>query len=72
LFVPSNADTSLFLYNKSGITMFVLVYVDGIIVTSSCDHAISALFPDLNEKFTFKDSCDLHYFLGIEIKKGTE
>jgi histone deacetylase 1/2 len=34
-FRPSQADTSLFLYNKSGITIFVLIYVDDIIVTSS-------------------------------------
>jgi hypothetical protein len=56
------------LVHSPGITMFVLVYVDDIIVTSSLDYAISALFPDLNGKFTIKDSCDLHYFLGIEVK----
>ena len=44
-FTPSKADTSLFLFNKSGITMFLLIYVDDIIVTSSSDAAISALIP---------------------------
>ena len=34
-FRPSTADTSLFLYNKSGVTIFILIYVDDIIVTSS-------------------------------------
>lgn len=34
-FAPSKADTSLFLYKKGNITMFVLVYVDDIIVASS-------------------------------------
>jgi histone deacetylase 1/2 len=38
-FIPSKADTSLFIYSKSGINMFVLIYVDDIIVTSSSDHA---------------------------------
>jgi hypothetical protein len=34
-FRPSKADTSLFYYNKGKHTMFVLVYVDDIIVASS-------------------------------------
>jgi histone deacetylase 1/2 len=32
-FAPSKADTSLILYDKLGLTMFILIYVDGIIVT---------------------------------------
>ncbi|KAK1647181.1 hypothetical protein QYE76_064986 [Lolium multiflorum] len=54
-FIPSEADTSLFLYNKSGVTIFVLIYVDDIIVTSSSDRAISALLQDLNAHFAIKD-----------------
>jgi hypothetical protein len=34
-FRSSKADTSLFIYEKHGVTMFLLVYVDDIIVTSS-------------------------------------
>jgi histone deacetylase 1/2 len=68
-FTPSRADTSLFLYKKSGIVIFVLIYVDDIIVTSSSDDAISILLRSLNENFAIKDLGDLHYFLGIEVKK---
>jgi histone deacetylase 1/2 len=68
-FVPSKADTSLFLFHKSGITIFVLVYVDDIIVTSSSDYAVSALLQDLNKNFAIKDLGELHFFLGIEVKK---
>ena len=45
-FIPSKADTSLFLYNRSGIIIFLLVYVDDIIVTSSSNEAITALLHD--------------------------
>lgn len=38
-FVPSKADTSLFYYNKGGHSLFVLVYVDDIIVASSSQEA---------------------------------
>jgi hypothetical protein len=63
-FIPSKADTSLFLYHKSDITIFLLIYVDDIIVTSSSDHAIVALLRDLNDDFAIKDLGSLHYFLG--------
>lgn len=67
-FIPSKADTSMFLYNREGITIYVLVYVDDLIVTSSSDQAISALLRDLNDNFAIKDLGDLHFFLGIEVK----
>ncbi|KAK1607568.1 hypothetical protein QYE76_031241 [Lolium multiflorum] len=67
-FLPSKADTSLFLYGKSGIIIFVLVYVDDIIVTSSSDAAISVPLKSLMANFAIKDLGDLHYFLGLEVK----
>jgi histone deacetylase 1/2 len=60
-FVPSKGDTSFFLYRKAHIMIFVLIYVDDIIVTSSSDQAISALLHDLNDDFALKDLGDLHY-----------
>jgi histone deacetylase 1/2 len=49
--------------------MFVLVYVDDIIVASSSQQATDALLADLQAEFALKDLGDLHYFLGIEVKK---
>jgi hypothetical protein len=49
--------------------IFVLIYVNDIIVTSSSDKAICALLHDLNDDFALKDLEDLYYFLGIEVKK---
>ena len=68
-FRPSRADTSLFFYRKGKITIFMLVYVDDIIVASSSQDAIKALLEDLRRDFSLKDLGDLHYFLGIEVKK---
>jgi histone deacetylase 1/2 len=68
-FIPSKGDTSLFLYAKSGITVYILIYVDDIIVTSSSDQAISALLHNLSSEFALKDLGDLHYFLGLEVHK---
>jgi histone deacetylase 1/2 len=49
--------------------MFVLVYVDDIIVASSSPEATKALLKDLEKEFALKDLGDLHYFLVIEVKK---
>jgi len=68
----SKADTSLFIYNKGNVTMFILVYVDDIIVASSAENATAALLQDLREEFALKDLGDLHYFLGIEVSKVRE
>jgi histone deacetylase 1/2 len=68
-FKPSRADISLFYYNKGSLTMFLLIYVDDIIVVSSCQEATQALLRKLLEELAFKDLGDLHYFLGIEVKK---
>lgn len=65
----SKADTSLFYLNKGDINMFVLVYVDDIIVASSSERATTALLQDLKEEFALKDLGELHYFLGIEVRK---
>jgi histone deacetylase 1/2 len=61
-FITSMADTSLFLFDKSGITKYILIYVDDIIVTSSSDQAITALLQHLSSEFALKDLGDLHYF----------
>jgi hypothetical protein len=34
-FRASKTDTSLFFYNKGGVTIFMLIYVDDIVVASS-------------------------------------
>jgi len=71
-FQSSKADTSLFYYNRGKHTMFVLVYVDDIIVASSSQEATNALLRDLEKEFALKDLDYLHYFLGIEVKRDSQ
>jgi hypothetical protein len=68
-FTSSKADISLFIYKKGATTIYLLVYVDDIIVTSSCLAAIDALLSDLKAEFPLKDLGHLHYFLGIEVNR---
>jgi len=52
--------------------MFILVYVDDIIVASSSQEATKCLLRDLEKEFALKDLGDLHYFLGIEVKRTVD
>jgi hypothetical protein len=49
--------------------MFILVYVNDIIVASSTQEVVTALLKDLKNDFSLKDLRELHYFLGIEVNK---
>jgi histone deacetylase 1/2 len=64
-FIPSKAHTSLFYYSRGGYSIYVLVYVDDIIVASSSQKAIEALLKDLQKEFTLKD---LIYTISWELK----
>jgi histone deacetylase 1/2 len=50
----------------------MLTYVDDIIVIASSQEAVAALLRDLKKEFVLKDLGDLHYFLGIEVKRSKE
>jgi histone deacetylase 1/2 len=54
-FSASKADTSLFFYNKGGVSVFMLIYVDDIVVASSSEKAVDALLRDLGADFALKD-----------------
>ncbi|KAK1609668.1 hypothetical protein QYE76_033341 [Lolium multiflorum] len=66
-FVPSTADSSLFLLQTPKVTMYFLVYVDDIILISSSVLASDALIASLGKDFAVKDLGALHYFLGLEV-----
>uniref|UniRef100_A0A2N9F894 Reverse transcriptase Ty1/copia-type domain-containing protein n=1 Tax=Fagus sylvatica TaxID=28930 RepID=A0A2N9F894_FAGSY len=70
-FHGSLSDTSLFIYKSSIYTMFILIYVDDIIITSSSSLAIDNLLSSLQHDFAVKNLGSLHYFLGIEVIRNT-
>jgi hypothetical protein len=66
---PSKVDTTLFPFDKSGITMLIQIYVYDIIVASSSFQATAKLIHKLSTNFALKDLGDLHFFLGSEVKR---
>jgi hypothetical protein len=59
-FRPPKADVSLFVYNKGGVTIYLLIYVDDIIVASSSTAATEARLKDLQAEFALRDLGELH------------
>lgn len=70
--VQSQADTSLFTLHKSTDHLFVLVYVDDLILTGSRPDLVSALTNHLQSHFAVKDLGPLSYFLGVEVASCKE
>lgn len=64
-FVASKHDPSLFIYAAS---VYLLVYVDDIIISGSSIQLIQQLTSQLNAKFSLKQLGQLDYFVGIEVK----
>jgi hypothetical protein len=71
-FQASKCDPSLFTYRKGGQVVYLLVYVDDIIITCSSSHLVSSLVQKLNSVFNLKQSGILDYFLGIKVKHITK
>ncbi|KAL0846098.1 hypothetical protein Bca101_019344 [Brassica carinata] len=70
-FQTSSGDHTLFLKNSGDIYMAVLVYVDDIIIASSCDKAADLLKAALKTSFKLRDLGPLRYFLGLEIARSS-
>ncbi|XP_073367905.1 uncharacterized protein [Aegilops tauschii subsp. strangulata] len=55
------------LSTRPEVTMYILVYVDDIILVSSSASATDRLVSSLGDEFAVKDLGRLHYFLGLEV-----
>jgi hypothetical protein len=66
-FQASKADVSLFIFHREGIQMYILIYVDDIIIFISSSSAMDRLVHQLQGEFVVKDLGNLGYFLGIEV-----
>ena len=65
-FQNSSSD-SLVYSNINGILIFILVYVDDILITGDNSTAIHTLIHDLNTAFALQTLGSMHYFLGFEV-----
>ena len=66
-FVQSLANSSLFLFQLGCHTIYFLLYVDDIVVTSNNDRLLQSFIDALGRGFEIKDLSNLHYFLGLQV-----
>ncbi|KAL6324586.1 hypothetical protein AAG906_013398 [Vitis piasezkii] len=64
-------DASLFVYHKGHIHLFILIYVDDILVTGTDPSLIQSLIQKLQTEFKMKDLGPLGYFLGIQASRDS-
>ncbi|CAL8147678.1 unnamed protein product [Prunus armeniaca] len=65
-FITSQSDSSLFVYTQGSIHIYLLIYVDNILVTGSDPSCITTLISNLGRQFSMKDLGPANYFLGME------
>ena len=70
-FKNSLAYASLFILHVHNIKLYVLIYVDDIIVTGNDPKRVQQFIDILSPRFSLKDLGALSYFLGIEAQRST-
>lgn len=58
------------MFHKGSVHIYVLIYVDDILVTGSHSSSITWLIQSLQQEFKVKDLGDLTYFLGVHVHKN--
>jgi hypothetical protein len=67
-FVEAKSDTSLFIFWYSTDMVYLLIYVDDIILTASSAALMQQTISALKREFVKKDFRPLHHFLGVSIQ----
>ena len=65
-FVNAKSDSSLFTLHQQNDIIWVLVYVDDILVTGNNSAAVNQFIQKINAKFSLKDLGPVSFFLGVE------
>jgi histone deacetylase 1/2 len=70
-FVGSRADPSLFIYSKGSNMVYLLLYVDDIVLTASSEQLLRWTITALEREFSLKDLGALHFFLGVAVTRNS-
>ncbi|PKU82566.1 Retrovirus-related Pol polyprotein from transposon TNT 1-94 [Dendrobium catenatum] len=71
-FESSSADPSLFILRKHPDNIYLLVYVDDILITGSNQDLVASVMHKLSQQFSMKNLGSVHDFLGIKIDRYTD
>jgi hypothetical protein len=68
-FIEAKSDTSLFIFRRGSDTVYLLLYVDDIILTASSTKLPRHTIFAFQREFAMKDLGPLHHFLGITVER---
>ena len=68
-FQVSTSDSSLFIFSHDGNMIFLLVYVDDILITGNSTVLINKVMHDVNKCFALKTLGSIGYFIGFEVHR---
>jgi hypothetical protein len=68
-FVEAKSDTFLFIYRRGDDIVYLLLYVDDIVLTASTADLLHRTIVALQREFAMKDLGPLHHFLGITAER---
>lgn len=68
-FTNARSDVSLFYLRTPKFTVYILIYVDDILITGSDPKYLQNFVTKLNAMFSLKDLGPAYYFFGIEISR---
>lgn len=71
-FTRSQADPCLYTQVRDGKRMYILLYVDDMLMCHQDDLAITDMWRRMNNYFELKDLGPVNHYLGIEIERPTE
>jgi histone deacetylase 1/2 len=68
-FVRSDADFSVYVAQVGNVIIFIIIYIDGLILVCNNKDKLLQVKEELFQKFEMKDLGDLHFFLGMEVER---
>jgi hypothetical protein len=68
-FIEAKSDTSLFIFRRGSDMVYLLLYVDDIILTASSMELLRRTVSALQWEFAMKDLGPLHHFISITVKR---
>ncbi|WKA07360.1 hypothetical protein VitviT2T_025200 [Vitis vinifera] len=69
---PQHADSSFFVHHTIASTVYLLLYVDNMVLTGTNPVLIKTPITRLSKEYTMKDLGSLHYFLGVEVQHNSQ
>jgi hypothetical protein len=66
--VEAKSETSLFVFRCATDTIYLLLYIDNIVITASSTILLQHTISALKQKFIMKDLEPLHHFLGVSVQ----